>query len=168
MAYILNYNSGNNIKEVTNSSNSTDSVIVATFRLGPKNSGATKLGNNVTSWCKSIKINGEKQDSLFDEIFLTSNMFYEIEYTLKDASKISAAAFDSCGRLEIITLPTSIQLIENDAFKNCNASIRISNPIPPTRTENTFTKFNGTVQVPEAYVDVYTEAWGDVVTIEAY
>ena len=168
MAYIFRYNSGNNIKEVIDSSNNTDSVIIATFRLGPKDSGATKLGNNVTSWCKSMKINGDEQKSLFDEIFLPSNTFYTIEYTLKDASKISASTFDGCSKLNIITLPTSIQLIQNDAFKGCTAYIRISNPIPPTIAEDAFAKFGGKVEVPEAYAEDYTEAWGNVVTIGTY
>lgn len=167
MAYILRYNSGNNIKEVTNSSSNTDSVIIATFALGPKDVGQIRLGNNLTSWCKNLKING-KSKSIADKFWLTNDTFYTIEYTLKDASKISTEAFNDCRQLDTMTLPASIQKIEASAFKGCNIQIQLSNPIPPTITKDAFAKFNGTVQVPEAYASAYTEAWGSVVTIETY
>lgn len=170
MAYILNYNSGNNIKEVIDGVNTKKSnIVTAKFNTGGKQ-GTTriiKIGNNINSWCKTIKINGKEQE-IQDTIQVRAEFPCAVQYILKDGSVIDERAFDGCSSANSITLPTSIIEILDNAFDRCSGSVVVYNQIPPTIRKNTFEAFHGVIRVPEAYVDVYTEAWGNKVTIEGF
>ena len=87
---------------------------------------------------------------------------------------IDKAVFWKCANLVEVTIPASVTEIKNIAFKGCSSLARIYNQrtTPANAYSDVFDgvdKFNCTLYVPEASIDMYSNAavWRDFYNIEA-
>lgn len=164
MAYILNYNSGNNIKEIIDAvSTKKSNMVTASFNVGgkPGTTRMIKIGNNMNSWCKAVKVNG-KEEEISDTIQVRVAFPCEVQYILKDESVIDERAFAGCSIAASITLPTSITAIRDSAFDGCSSNVVIYNQVPPALIADAFNGFNGTIYVLEDYLPLYKQQWRGV------
>lgn len=75
--------------------------------------------------------------------------------------RIEGYAFNYCYELKSVYLPSKLTIIGKDAFRNCNKleSVVSKNPVPPTISDLTFTKYRGVVlYVPKGCVEAYRSA----------
>lgn len=74
---------------------------------------------------------------------------------------IGASAFDTCSRLEVVNLPSTITSFGNQAFYACNRmkALSILAVTPPTKGAGHTLPTAGTIYVPAVSVDAYKAAW---------
>ena len=74
---------------------------------------------------------------------------------------IGTSAFDTCSRLEVVNLPSTINLFRNQAFYACYAikSLTVLTVTPPTIGAGQTLPPQGTIYVPAESVDAYKAAW---------
>jgi hypothetical protein len=78
---------------------------------------------------------------------------------------ISSVIFDENTKLTTITVGEKVTSITGNAFNNCSAinTVTSNNSVPPIIDNDTFsndTYLNGTLNIPSASIDAYTDATG--------
>ena len=75
--------------------------------------------------------------------------------------RIELGVFDSCSKLEVVNLPSTITSFGNQAFYACYRmkALSILAVTPPTIGEGTTLPPAGTIYVPAGSVDAYKSAW---------
>ena len=108
--------------------------------------------------------------SIGERAFYGCNKITALSHS-ENLALIKSGTFENCRSLKELVIPAKVEVIYQEAFAGCSGleNIKVLATTPPFANDNTFSKYNIPLYVPEESVSAYqsTNPWSKFTTIKS-